>query len=300
MKKLYILPFDHRGSFIKMFGFIEAQLSAEGTARLADYKHVVYEGFLLSLEKGVPRDAAAILVDEQFGTKIHEEARQAGITRILTTERSGQDEFDFEYGDEFGKHIDALAPDYVKVLVRYNSAGDASLNARQRARLKVMNDFCKAHRYKFLFELLAPPTPTQLAVCGGDQVFYDRTVRWEVMRDSIKELQENGIEPDVWKLEGLEEMEQMRAVTDQARSGGRDTVGVIVLGRGESDEKVRVWLGAAAGITGVVGFAVGRTVFKQALLDLRAGKIKREEAANRIAGNFKGYADLFERAARGK
>lgn len=297
MKELYLLPFDHRGSFLKMFGMSEGALTVEQTAMLQDMKHVVYEGFLKALQMGVPREKAAILVDEQFGAKIQEEARAAGITRILTTEKSGQDEFDFEYGAGFGEHINRFKPEYVKVLVRYNPKGDAAMNQRQRERLKQMSDFCKANGYKFLFELLAIATPEELASCGGDKERYEQTLRWEVMVNSVKELQKAGVEPDIWKIEGLSDLKQMQSVIEACRARGRENVGVVVLGRGESDVKVREWLTVAAKIPGVVGFAVGRTVFKQPLADLHARKISREQAAAKIAENYKAFADLFQSGA---
>ena len=276
-KKLYILPFDHRGSFIQMFGFSEEELTPAESSTIADYKHLIYEGFLLSLKIGVSKESAAILVDEQFGAKIQEEARVLGVKRILTVEKSGQDEFDLEYGQDFGVHIEKFKTDYVKVLVRYKPAGDKELNSRQITRLKTINEFCRENNYKFLFELLVhPPSDAR------------------IMRASIKELQNNGIEPDIWKLEGVEDFDELKAVVEQTRSQGRQNVGVVVLGRGESEEKVRLWLTVAAKIPGVVGFAVGRTIFKQALLDYHQGAVKREEAARVIAQNYKSFVDLFE------
>lgn len=297
MNKLYILPFDHRGSFIKMFGVTEPLVSS-AVATLADYKHIIYEGFLRALATGVRKDAAAILVDEQFGARIHAEARVLKITRILTVEKSGQDEFDFEYGDEFGAHIEAMKPEFVKVLVRYNPGGDKEVNKRQCARLKTLNDFCHAKGYQFLFELLAVPTEAERAASGGNAEAYDRTLRFKVMAASIAELQGAGIEPDIWKVEGLEDVAQMQEVIAAARVGGRDNVGIVVLGRGESEEKVRKWLTVAATIPGVAGFAVGRTVFKQPLADYYERRITREEAAARIAENYKAFVDLFESARR--
>ena len=280
-QKLYILPFDHRESFVQVFGFLEdGEVTPEEASIIADYKHIIYEGFLLALEMGVPKESAAILVDERYGAKIQEEARSLGLTRILTTEKSGQDEFDFEYRD-FMDHIERFKPDYVKVLVRYNPEEDKELNLRQIVRLKTINEFCRENQYKFLFELLVrPPSDAK------------------IMLASIKELQDHGIEPDIWKLEGLENFDEMRRVVEQARSGGRNEVGVVVLGRGESDAKVRVWLTVAAKIPGVMGFAVGRTVFKQALLDYHQGTIKREAAARAIAQNYKSFVDLFENAQK--
>ncbi|MFH1575879.1 MAG: DUF2090 domain-containing protein [Candidatus Nealsonbacteria bacterium] len=276
-QKLYILPFDHRASFIRMFGFSEEKLTLVQTQKLADYKHVVYEGFLTALKIGVPKKYAAILVDEQFGAKILEEAKEAGITRLLPVEKSGQNEFDFEYGDSFKEHIEKFKPEYVKALVRHNPAGDQAVNARQSAKLKILSDFCHQNKYKFLFELL------------GESYSNVQT-----MEDSITQLQNDGIEPDIWKVEGLATQEEMKEVVKQAQADGRKKVGVVILGRGESDIKVMEWLKVASKITGVVGFAVGRTVFKQALLDYHQGAANREEAVRAIAKNYKIFVDLFE------
>lgn len=303
MNKLYVLPFDHRGSFAKMFGFEHGRLTEEQVATLKDYKHLVYEGFLAALKLGISKKDGAILVDEEFGAKIHEEARAAGITRILTVEKSGQDEFDFEYGEKFGEHIETIKPDYVKVLVRYNpdahstgsGQGDKELNKRQIARLKVVNEFCAKAGYKFMFELLAIPTEEQLAEVGGKEEF-EKSLQWKVMRKSIEELRRGGVEPDIWKIEGLGDGEQFGRVVEETQKNTKKEVGVIVLGRGESEEMVQKWLSVAAKIPAVIGLAVGRTVFKQPLLDYAEKKISREDAANEIAKNYKKFVDIFEAA----
>jgi len=257
-----------------MFGFSEARLTPGETARLADYKHIIYEGFLAALKMGVAKKAAAILVDEQFGAKILKEAQDAGITRLLSVEKSGQEEFDFEYGDAFEEHIEKFKPEYVKVLVRYHPQ---NLNDHQAIKLKTVSDFCRKNKYKFLLELLVEP------LSDG-----------QTIRQGIAEMQNNGIEPDIWKLEGLETSEEVKEVVKQAQISGRKKVGVVILGRGESDEKVRGWLTVAAKITGVVGFAVGRTVFKQALLDYHQETTNREETIRIIAKNYKSFVDLFQ------
>ena len=159
-----------------------------------------------------------------------------------------------------------------------------------------MNTFCHKEGYKFLFELLIAATPLQLASCGGSQEVYEKTMRAGLMKRAIVELQAGGIEPDVWKLEGLESSEDMQSVSEAARSGGRDKVSIVVLGRGESEEKVLIWLAAAARVPGVIGFAVGRTIFKEPLLRFHKRQAPREETARTIANNFKHYVDLFESA----
>ena len=87
-RPLYILPFDHRASFEKgLFGF-SAPLTAEPTARVAASKQVVYDGLKLALTKGVPREAAGILVDEQFGAAILRDARQNGFITCAPPRRA--------------------------------------------------------------------------------------------------------------------------------------------------------------------------------------------------------------------
>lgn len=294
---LFVMPFDHRGSFqAKMFGIKGRQPTAEETKMIASYKYVVYEGFLKALAMGVPKAKAAILVDEQFGTDCALDAAKNGIMVAMPAEKSGQDEFDFEYGDQFGAHIEKFNPSFVKVLVRYNVEDDATLNQRQAARLAKLSDYCHAHNKKFMFELLVPATEAQLAKLGGDKKKFDTTVRPGLMEKAIAELQAAGIEPDVWKLEGLEHAEDYKAIVAQARSNGRNQVGMIVLGRGENAEKVNHWLREGAKVEGVIGFAVGRTVFWDALEGLKNNKHSREQAVNMVASNYKGLVDLFTKA----
>jgi 5-dehydro-2-deoxygluconokinase len=85
-------------------------------------------------------------------------------------------------------------------------------------------------------------------------------------------------------------------VVQAARRGGRDKVGCIVLGRGEDDKKVREWLATAAAVPGFIGFAVGRTTFWDPLVSFRKGEISRDAAVQKIAGLYKEWVSLFEKA----
>src|SRR5579862_2912194 len=92
---LYILPFDHRGSFeTKLFGW-HGSLTAAQTAEIAAAKQVIYDGFQAAIAAGVPKAKAGILVDEQFGAAILRDATRQGYTIACPAEKSGQDEFDF-------------------------------------------------------------------------------------------------------------------------------------------------------------------------------------------------------------
>lgn len=294
--KLFILAFDHRGSFQKkMFG-IEGDPNDEETARIIDAKSAIFDGFTRAIAEGAPQSCAGVLIDEQFGADVARKARANGLILAMPVEKSGQNEFDFDYGAEFGAHIEEFNPTFSKVLVRYNPDGDAGMNERQTARLKELSDWLHANDRKFLFELLVPAEDDQLASVDGDAERYDTEVRPGLMLRTITTLQEAGIEADIWKIEGIDRREDCEAIAAQARSGGRDDVGCVVLGRGANAEKVEHWLRQGAAVDGYIGFAIGRTIWWDALSGYLDGSLAREEAAAQISANYRRNIEVYEAA----
>jgi len=293
--KLYILAFDHRGSFQKkMFG-IQGDPTPEETERIADAKRLIFEGMLDAVSRGVEADATGVLVDEQFGSDIPQRAHEDGLELAMPAEKSGQEEFDFEYGEDFGAHIEKYNPDFTKVLVRHNPDGDAGMNERQIVRLKRLADWLHGHDRKFLFELLVPATDAQLAQVGGDTERYDAELRPELMRRTIETYQNHGVEVDVWKIEGVDERSDAAMLAEQARSGpGREGVTCVLLGRGASTEKVNHWLEQAAPVEGFIGFAIGRSIWWDALKGYLANDLDREAAATEIADNYLHFVRVYE------
>jgi myo-inositol catabolism protein IolC len=293
--KLYILAFDHRGSFQKkMFG-IEGDPSPEQTDQIADAKRLIFEGMLEAVNRGAKAGATGVLVDEQFGSDVPQQAREHGLKLAMPVEKSGQDEFDFEYGDDFGSHIERFDPDFAKVLVRYNPEADATLNERQRGRLKRLADWLHENDRKFLFELLVPATDEQLASVDGDSERYDTELRPELMRRTIEEIQNAGIEVDIWKIEGVDERRDAAMLAEQTRTGpGREGVACVLLGRGASTEKVEHWLQQAAPVEGFIGFAIGRSIWWDALKGFLSGDLKREDASAQVAENYLHFVNVYE------
>ena len=290
---LYVLPFDHRGSFQSgLFGW-NGTLTSEQTERVASSKAIIYEGLLAAIAGGVPKARTGILVDEQFGAAILRAAKARGFRTAAPAEKSGQHEFDFEYGDDYARHIETFAPTFCKVLVRYNPEGDAEMNHRQAGRLRHLSECLHRTGRKFMFELLVPAERAELEELHGDKRTYDRSRRPRHMVDAIHALQEAGVEPDVWKIEGLDRAEDCAAVVAAARRAGRAGVGCIILGRGEDEAKVESWLSTAAGIPGFIGFAVGRTTFWDALVGWRDGRTTREAAIAEVARRYTRWCDLF-------
>ncbi len=292
-KPLYILAFDHRGSFQKKFFGVTGEPNEEETLRISDAKRVIFEGALRAQEEGVPKEAAGVLIDEQFGADIARQAKANGLMLAMPVEKSGQDEFDFQYGETFGEHIEAFDPTFSKVLVRYNPEGDRQMNARQTERLRRLGEWLHERGRLFLFELLVPPTPAQIDAAGGDEERWDSEERPKLMETAIGELQAAGVEPDIWKIEGIDRRGDCETIATATRADGRDGVACVVLGRGADDAKVDHWLRMGSGVTGYIGFAIGRSIWWDPLKAFVDGNLGRDEAAKQIAANYRRFIDVY-------
>ncbi len=295
-RPLYILAFDHRGTLQKGLLNSTGEATPDVSARMLDAKEVIYDGFHLALARGVSKDEAGILVDEQFGIGIAKRAVAAGEISAVCVEKSGGAELEFAYGDEFGEHLAAVGTPFAKVLVRYNPDGDAALNARQASRLRLLADWLHDHDRKLLLEVVIPPTAPQLATVGGDAFRFDAEVRPALTLRMIDALQEAGVETDVWKIEGLEQRADCARVAAAIRGEGRAHVGCVVLGRAADQPRVEHWLRQAAGVPGYIGFAIGRTLWWEAIKGYLAGSLDRPAAARQIADQYCRAIDVYSTA----
>jgi myo-inositol catabolism protein IolC len=294
---LFLLPFDHRASFEReLFGIDGREPTLGETVEISAYKSMIYDGFKRAVGMGVPKESAGILVDEYFGSEILKDAKLNGYWTACSVEKSGQKEFEFEYGTYFRDHIFSVDPDFVKTLVRYNPEGDPASNGRQKARLRILSDFCQANDFRFMFELLVPATSSDLTRFDQSTRRYDRELRPSLMTRALKELQDYGIEPDLWKVEGLYSVAECADLVRQARADGRDSVDLIVLGRAEVQSVLEVWFRTAAQVPGYRGFAVGRSIWEDSLKKYAAGGISAVETSNSIAIEYRRFCDLWIRS----
>jgi myo-inositol catabolism protein IolC len=281
---LYILAFDHRTSFqTKLFG-IAGTPTPDERERIREAKRIILDGLLAAADAAPPGTVGA-LVDEENGAAVARAAKEHGLPVAMAAERSSVPEFDFEYGEDFARHIEDFEPDFVKILARYNPEGDRELNRRQAERLARLSDYLGPRDTKYLFELIVPLAPDR------------ESARSRLVAAAIGELQAAGVEPDIWKVEGLDSVADFRLVAEAARAGGRDGVGCVVLGAGADEATVANWLRQAATVDGFIGFAIGRTIFWDALKGWLAGDIDRATAVQRIADNYRSSIELFESAA---
>ena len=280
---LYILAFDHRTSFqTKLFG-IAGTPTPDERERIREAKRIILDGLLAAADAAPPGTVGA-LVDEENGAAVARAAKEHGLPVAMAAERSSVPEFDFEYGEDFARHIEDFEPDFVKILARYNPEGDRELNRRQAERLARLSDYLGPRDTKYLFELIVPLAPDR------------QSARSRLVAAAIGELQAAGVEPDIWKVEGLDSVADFRLVAEAARAGGRDDVGCVVLGAGADEATVANWLRQAAAVDGFIGFAIGRTIFWDALTGWLAREHDRETAVDMIAGNYRRTIELYESA----
>jgi myo-inositol catabolism protein IolC len=289
---LFILACDHRTSLIRELFGSRTEAPTEQAAAISDAKGLVFEGLTRALTQGVDRTAAALLIDEEFGAPVARRAKEAGIAFALAVEKSGQKVFDFEYGSDFPSHIEAFDPTFCKALLRYNPEGDAALNEIQTQRLLGLSKWLEDQTPQLMVELLVPPEEPQLQAVDGDQRRFDRELRPALMRGAIAELQDAGVRADVWKIEGLDAREDCEAVASLVRSNGRDQVTCVVLGRGAGDATVESWLRQAAGVPGYAGFAVGRTIWWEAVRDYLNGG-DRQECIAQVSRRYRHFIDVY-------
>jgi myo-inositol catabolism protein IolC len=296
MDTLLVLAFDHRGSFQKkLFSIDKRAPTADEWKRIKEAKRIIFDGFVLALEQGVvSAQESAILVDEEAGRDILNDAKQRGIMCAMPVEKSGQDVFDFEAGDPgFQEHILRVDPTFVKVLIRYNPDDGKKEKEVQQKRLKKLNDFLMQQKKKFLLEVLVPASEKQLAKVNGDEKRYEVELRPTITVASVKELQQAGIDPQIWKLEGMETEKDIKTVAKQVQSFN-PKASIVILGRGESAEKAKHWLSQAKKVKGVVGFAIGRTVFMEPLKAFVSGKQDKKKTIQQIAQNYSDLAKLWK------
>ncbi len=294
---LYLLAFDHRGTLQRDMFHIDGAPTPPEESRIRDAKRVIFDGFLLAASTAGTDSGLAILVDEQFGEEIAVEASKRALPFAIAVERSGGAELQYEYGTDFGHHIDRFQPDFVKALVRYNPEASSSVNRRQAALLGDLAVFLHDRPSSLLVELLVPPTPQQLAVAEGDLKRYERDMRPRLMQSAILELLEAGVEPDFWKVEGLDQVDDCRQIVEAVRTAEHPAGGVIILGRGADRPTVEHWLSTAAAVEGYRGFAIGRTIWWDTLSALLDQKIERETAVDRIATEYLRMIDVFRESA---
>jgi myo-inositol catabolism protein IolC len=295
---LLIMAMDHRESFGQsLFGVKDASPDEVQRAAMESAKRLIYAG-LAQARAQLPGGRAGVLVDERYGQAVIGAAHSDGVVLAIPLERSGRDWFELEWGQDWQAHVASNRPDFAKVLVRDNPGFPAGQRDQQLRALHEVSDALHGLAVPLLYELLVPATDEQRAAAGGAADAYDRDVRPGLVMQVIADNQAAGVEPAIWKVEGLETAEAARAVVAQMRIGGRNDVCAIVLGRDAPAARLDHWLAVAAPIDGFVGFAIGRSIWEDPIAAHNEGKADENATVSEIAERYLGFARQYW-AARG-
>jgi len=290
---LFILAMDHRESFgrtlfeVKHDDPDQAQAEAMRSAKL-----LIFEGLQVAQPK-VTSGRIGVLVDERYGQDVIDAVRSSAdpMELAVPVEASGHDWFTLEWGDQWLEHVESVKPDYAKVLVRDNPGFDAAQRDAQLTSLAQVSAGLRTVGVPLLYELLVPATDAQLAQAGHDAGAYDRDVRPGLVAQVIADNQAHGVEPALWKVEGLETVEAAQQVAAQAKAGGRAS-DLIVLGRDAPAERLDHWLEVASQVDAFVGFAIGRSIWEDVLSRYEAFGATESAAVNarrEIADRYLGF-----------
>jgi myo-inositol catabolism protein IolC len=295
---LFILAVDQRSSLERdLYGLTTA--TSEASARISEDKLLVYQALLDAVPDLPPGVQPGILIDEQYGASVAELASRSGgvINLSMPIEASGQEWFEFAYGEDWTRHAEYFATDHAKVLVRDNPDFDPDRRAEQAGRLSEVSRWAAANARALIVELLVPAADDENRTTGGGSQFDDNQRPADTVA-AMEYLQDHGVEPAIWKVEGLDEHDAAVSIVATARREGRKAR-CILLGRHAPHDAVDRWIRVAAPIPGFTGFAIGRTIWWDALHSHLHHRATAKETRRRIRVSYLEFVNYYVNARDG-
>jgi myo-inositol catabolism protein IolC len=298
---LFILAVDHRASLERDLYKLTSAPTPAQAERIAADKLLVYQGLLKASSEISAVAQPGILIDEHYGAGVAELAGNTGgqINLSMPVEKSGQDWFAFEYGDRWQEHASLYNTSHTKVLVRDNPAYNAADREQQAELVAQVSTWAAANGRPLILELLVPATPADLQTVDGDTARYDAEVRPRLTIDVITFLQDRAVRPALWKVEGLDRHDDAVAVVATAQRLDA-SARCIILGRHASHEQLDRWLQIAAPVDGFVGFAIGRSIWWDALHSHLRHFSTAAEVVQRVRDNYLEFARYYLLARDGR
>jgi myo-inositol catabolism protein IolC len=259
---LLILAADHRDSMERDLYGLTAVPTPTQAARISADKLLIYQALLDAAGQVQPGVQPGLLIDEQYGASAAGLASRSGgaVSLSMPVEASGEEWFQFAYGQDWVRHAEFFATDHAKVLVRDNPGLDPSRREQQAQRLAQVSAWAAPAGRALILELLVPASEADKEATAGSTDRYDAELRPGHTVAVMEYLQDRGVEPAIWKVEGLDRHEDAVAVAATAVRGGRQAR-CIVLGRHAPRDKLDHWLQVAAPVPGWCGFAIGRSIW---------------------------------------
>jgi 5-dehydro-2-deoxygluconokinase len=290
---LFILAMDQRDSIEQKLYELDTAPTPEESASIAANKLLVYRGFLDAVPHLPDGAVPGFLVDEQYGgsAAVLAEADDR-VSLAMPIEASGREWFDFEFGHDWRTHAEFFGAKHPKVLIHDNPGLPLEDREEQANKVAGISAWAKQADRAFIVELLVGATDEDMAKVDGDTDRYDKEIRPDLTVQVIEFLQDHGVEPAIWKIEGLAQREDAERVAAAARRGGREGR-CIVLGRHAPQEQLDEWLRVAAPVEGFVGFAIGRSNWWDALEGRLDGSLDEDAVREQVAANYTHFVHTY-------
>jgi 5-dehydro-2-deoxygluconokinase len=297
---LLILAADHRDSLERgMYGLTAPPTPAQA-ARISADKLLVYQALLDAAPRLPAEIQPGVLIDEQYGASVAELAAQSGgaVSLCMPLENSGEEWFDFAYGDDWRRHAGFFAAEHAKVLVRDNPGLDPALREQQAGRLAQVSTWAATAGRSLILEIVVPATGADKDATEGDMDRYDDELRPGHTLRVMEYLQDHGVEPAIWQIEGLVRHDDAVTVAAMAQRRGR-RARCIAGGTYAPKDKLEHRLQVAAPIPGWTGFAIGRSIWWDSLHAHLHHHCTAGQARRRITAVYEDYALYYLRAREG-
>jgi 5-dehydro-2-deoxygluconokinase len=279
--QLNVLAFDHRKQFEEWF--YGAGADAPNLIRRA--KQLIADGAMVGAEQAGLK-APHVILDDRYGA--HTLARLTGSGAFLARpiELPGHTPLHFEGGPDVGTTLRRWPRDHVvKVLVRYDAEGDVHARVAQETQLLTLYRACLETDHELMLEVL--PADEEQPI----------EARWTLA--AMARLYEIGIKPDWWKLAAPQGQGGWRAVGKLLDNRDPYCRGVLLLGMDAPLDEM-VWaIEDAAKESWVKGFAVGRTIFKEAVQDWLQD-FDDNACRQAVSGRYMSFIEAWRRAREGK
>jgi myo-inositol catabolism protein IolC len=297
---LLILAADHRDSLERgLYGLTTPPTPAQA-ARISADKLLVYQALLDAAAWLPAQIQPGVLIDEQYGASVAELASRSGgaVSLCMPVEASGQEWFGFAYGEDWQRHAGFFAAGHVKVLVRDNPGLDPARREQQARRVAQVSAWAAGAGRSLIVDLRVPATGADQDATEDDIQRYDLELRPGHIVQVMEYLQDHGVEPALWMVEGPSWHDHAVAVAATARRGGRQAR-CLVGGRHAPYDTLEHWLQVAAPIPGWAGFAIGGSIWWDPLRAHLRHINTAGEARRRIRNVYLDYARHYLKAREG-
>ena len=272
--ELKVFAFDHRSQMEEMRG-----ATAE---KVGEFKRLCLQA---ALQVAGDKKGFGILCDSRLGQEALFKAADTGLWVGRPAELPGSRPLEVEpdLGADFGRLSEWPRDQVVKVLCFCHPNDDHGLWKQQIQTVKRLFEACRRNQLEFLLEVIPSKAgeTDDMTTALVIQRFYDESIF-----------------PDWWKLEPLLTAAAWRHVIDAIERNDAHTRGIVVLGLGESEEKLAQSFSIAATYPLVKGFAVGRTIFADVAQQWFLGAKTDAKAIDEMAKNYQKLCGIWDKAKK--